>query len=1476
MFKKLCLALAVIAMLGAGSALAEDKYATTDMTWAEFYAGEIGVKSSDLAVSYDAVSTATQRFVSRFSGGFLAATSGDGSVFSGVKAVQVRISEDVYNALADKSRYTESSSAFTEYKVLSSDGSFGKMFTTSVDANSALSGLSVSLSGGPSNHHGNYTIAISGLTWASLDVSVGTSYDKFLGATLETSDGTVYGLKPLHNLWVRGDLAQQGGFSVQEFTEGNGTKLSYAHTADLPGKTIKKITYMLKNQPDVVISCDLFVKSWTDASAKVSGDVKSGSNVKAAIVFSDLPSGAAYTLSSLEKITGHHQSTALTAGTDYSYSDGVITFTDVDAGNYSATFTDETYADLVASFSISDYYATTNMSWAEFYAGETGQTSSELSSAGLDAISTPTTSKFKRFPLLWGAVSPDVDGTVISGEKAVQVRMTGQVYAALSDKSRYTLSSDTFSEYKQVSADGTFGPMISDTTLVSTDATVTLATGASSTWGHYTITVSGVSLDIGLSDDKIARKYLGVLLETKSGDIFGMRHNNNIYSDADTIAFCVSDDYVEPHGLGIQRSWEYTKSLAGQTITKITYMLKDIPDVVISCEVYIPSLSTASVSVSADKLTAGSNLSIPLTFSGLPDGVTYTVTSVYSGRGRTRTTFSDYTFTNNVLTINGEVPAGDYTAILQAEGYTDIAAKFTVEERYYYAETDMTWAEFYAGETRSSSADLWAAGLDAVSSPTARVAGRFTQLVSTSNDLGGRDITGVKAVHVAMTEEVYALLSSDSRYTWSDDAFSEYKLVSADGSFGEMLTEYEYADGAVVTLRSGAGATWGNYMLNVSSIDVTLGSGDTRYYLGMLITTSSGDVYGLRHNSNLWFNANDIALSYKEFVEPHGISRDYDYTSDLEGKTITKIQYMLKDRPDVIVSCDVYLKLQTTATVSCDYGTGKHGILAGSGAPITIIFSSDVSYDIASVTPSIRHAAALDSSLYTFSGDVLTLDASLSAGNYRAIFENEKYSDLSLTLTIFTTNVTGDIVSPDNNGASLMFLLTPRGYSDSTDAVLDANKFVNATDYTTISANKTADYSAGISGTGFSFDIVLNGVSSDYTGIVGFSKVVNMTSSTLGSTLYNRIYTVFNALPKVYEEWRVPSSADFALAGLRIVLLQADGITRDLTGLAGGGVIISSDGSIMLNYGAMAADCAQSEITEGSYLLSDEGETLIADGVRDDHIRVAMYIEDLYPYAPRNSADGDPSDTNSVTDNTSNNSEGDNSEGDNTSDNNSGGDNSGDNNSGGDNSGGGDNANNDSPSPSSPNAPGFSMSDTAVLARIRNLLQSMFSFITGNVEVAQLPDDAMGGTREASPEELAALPSGQVPVMVLPVIVVPRTAIYVFGVSLAETGLSVGAPISLMMNAGTDTEVSASAESRTCVFVDDEGNEIDTVPSSMSVNVAAYMEADTEYKGIITTTDETSGGEDTDTSNDDVNRSSGGCNAGLSLIALAVIALKKK
>lgn len=1070
---------ALLSCVSAGAALADDYvYVTTNMTWAEFYAGELGASSSDIAVSYDAVSTATQRFATRF-GAFNATLSGDGTVFEGVKDVQVRMTSDVYNALTDASRFgAPINGSFNEYKEMDADGNFGAMITETVEADS----VDVAISGGKAQGHGNYRITLTGLSYDVLGVTLGTSNDNFLGVKLETTDGTVYGLKPLHNLWIRGNMAEQIGFSVEDFVERNGTHLSYAHTQSLPGKTISTITYMLKNQPDIVINCGLFVKNWSDAAVTVSGDVKSGSNVSVPLAFSDIPDGAGYELASVAKVEGR-TSTVLSPD-EYDYDDETLTFTTLEPGSYTATFTSDTYVDIVAS-------------------------------------------------------------------------------------------------------------------------------------------------------------------------------------------------------------------------------------------------------------------------------------------------------------INA----------------------------YVFATTDMTWEEFYAAEINNTSADL----LDAISSPTARVANRFTQLTSESNDIGGRSITGVKAVQVRFDGTAYAALSDDERFTFVDEVFTEYKPVNSDGSFGKMVTETHVREGATVTLTSPG--TWGDYVLAVSSIDVTVSSGDEYYYLGALVETSDGSVYGMRHNNNLWFSAKDLAISTAEFVEVHGVSRSYAYTADMEGKTITKITYMLKNMPDEIVSCDVFLKLKTDATVAPEYETGWHAVMAGYNVEVPLVFSNvptSADYSLSGVTFGTgRNRKAVSDC--TMSGDVLIIAGEVSEGTYTATFVDQTYANIAATIQVYTTNVADKIISADKNLAGLMFLLTPAGVCDSTDEVLDAQNFVNATEWTKIDDNATSTYSAGLEGSGFTLEVKLSDdLPSDKMGILGFSNAFSITRQTIGSSDFVALSAKILALPDVAYGWRVPTGEQLKDMGLTVVGLYPDGVSRDITDYVSSGLLPTTE-SIMMSYGTVLIDRAFTESEEGKvYQLSEEGEGTMSDGLKDKKITATWYV--------RYSANSTPSPDDDKKDKES------------------------------------DDHHIDPTVPTvKPSAPSTAMTTEAKQSEVKAKLASLSSKVTADTQVQfGLPDSALKGDQSvSSPED---------DTVYLPVIEVDEAKVYIFGVSLDS--FVPYDPIYWSSNAvdvTTGEFVSAADAEEAAMFFDSNGNETNVVPSDRFVNVAAYLEPGYTYSPTITTVqvpDQTG-----------VSSSSGGCNGEVTLVGAMMMSL---
>ena len=1403
----------ICALLMTGAAFA-DHFATTDMTWAEFYAGEVGEAASDLeAAGLDAISTPTTGHTNRFPL-LLSAESPDGSgtVISGEKAVPVRMSDSVYNALTDKSRYTFVETEFDEYKEVSADGSFGEMVSDHTTAANPV----ITFVTGASASWGQYQFTISGV-----DLDIGLSGDKiarkYRGVVLETSDGKKYGMRHDNNLWSdAGSIA----FCVNaNYTEphGQGVTRDYDYTSDLAGKTIKKITYLLENTANVEIYCNnVYVNKPT--SAEISVEVLSTDTARLTVKNSE--SDADYAPVSVYRGSGRGR-TNLAAETNYTFENGVLTITSDDntaLQDYTVIFRDgnNKYNDISTTFNFYYHYATTDMTWAEFYAGEVGEAASDLEAAGLDAISTPTTGHSNRFPLLLSAESPDVSGTVISGEKAVQVRMSDDVYQTLKSNSRYKFVSGVFSEYKVVNSDGTFGKMV--TQLTSVDATVNLASGASARWGHYQINISGANIDIGLSN-KIAAKFLGVVLETSDGKKYGMRHDNNLWSDADTIAFCVNANYTEPHGQGVTRDYDYTAALEGKTISKITFLIKDAADVEIPCNLKVKTLGNATVSA-----TVSGDDTVNFTLSG--DSSSYTLSSVSSGSGRNVKTLnpSDYTYSNGVLTITGG-GSGSYTAYFTSDTYADISETFAFDN--YYATTDMTWAEFYAGETGKSKSELEAAGLDAVSSSTNRISGRFSQLVA-SND--GYDIVGVKAVQVRMSNNVYQVLSRDTRYTLATKAFSEYKVVSSDGSFGKMTdTGTKTVNDATITLSSGGSATWGNYQLGISGVNITVSSGDTRYDLGATIETSDGTIYGLRHNSNLWFNADTIALSFRDFVEAHGVHRDYDYTSDLEGKTIKKITFILKDQADVVINCDVFLKNWTDATVKAT--EPAMGFLVPL-ASLDLVFTgvpSDANYTLSMFqSGSGRNRSTISADLYTFANNTLTMKDGFNTGAYRVVFadSNDKYVDLATSFTIYTTDANSLIMPDANNAAELDFLLTPRGAMASIDAELDKNKFVNASSYTTSSDNYSAAFTNAaniITGSGFSFDIALKNVSSDYSAIVGFEKTFRLTTANCGSDFAAILaemkkFPVFSYGGVNYV--MIEDTSKFKDMGLKVMSLNLDGTSRDITSDFSVGAIIESDTSIAIIYGGMMADSAT--LSEGEYLLSPEGEKLFRDGVKDDHITATWFFVKTSTSSGGGGSEGDDEPSTEVPET----------------------------------------AYQESQTPSETARENFA--EPAVVEKVANTIKEQLGSLPSGVDgtLIVLPDSAKFGTRELTNGEVAALKDASEDILVvLETMKVDSDGIYYFKVP--SDNLEIGKLIFIHMLVGDSSETKSVRSSSfeddgdNAVFVNDNGDVITKVPASKDVNVAAYMEADTEYTPVVTTSDSKTTPEYHHSS------SGGGCDSGI-------------
>ena len=283
-------------------------YAKISIPYADYYYGEINnvepeadpekltakLDAPDAAAdirsdgNYDAVSSVTNKKVEKFTTA-VSEVVGDGSTISGVKDVNIAISKSLYEdakkAIEEKKESTNPLLTFVaeikettdqtpaEYKVLNSDGTFSKTVGNTVknDLESTITTTS---------NYGNYQIDIK-----DLEVEV----DNVQGVVIETKEGKKYGMEHLANIWLS---PEELAFAAAPFTENHGNAQAYIRYQDLPGQTISKITYLLKDADDIEIDTDLFCKLLAPENYSIKGDesanyTKDGSQIKFEITSDD-------------------------------------------------------------------------------------------------------------------------------------------------------------------------------------------------------------------------------------------------------------------------------------------------------------------------------------------------------------------------------------------------------------------------------------------------------------------------------------------------------------------------------------------------------------------------------------------------------------------------------------------------------------------------------------------------------------------------------------------------------------------------------------------------------------------------------------------------------------------------------------------------------------------------------------------------------------------------------------------------------------------------------------------------------------------------------------------------------------------------------------------------------------------------------------------------------------------------------------
>ena len=259
--KRLVSSLMAAAMLtgavAAGGVLAESDayiYGTMQIPYGAFYAAE-GVASE-----VDAVTSATPTKWSSetlAAGTYSAAHEADaGGDILGV-VYPVAITQESLDALADANYGFEAlASVPGAYKIVTVED--GAAVFSAVQGETTVIEAEASLSNNTA--YGDFVVNVAAINNANGTSDVGTIY----GVLLKTTDGAVYGLRHLENIWLD-QLAWSVGFVTEERS---GNALSSEDYADMMGKTICGITYITETGSHA-LSTNLYVPVKFDGGVEV-------------------------------------------------------------------------------------------------------------------------------------------------------------------------------------------------------------------------------------------------------------------------------------------------------------------------------------------------------------------------------------------------------------------------------------------------------------------------------------------------------------------------------------------------------------------------------------------------------------------------------------------------------------------------------------------------------------------------------------------------------------------------------------------------------------------------------------------------------------------------------------------------------------------------------------------------------------------------------------------------------------------------------------------------------------------------------------------------------------------------------------------------------------------------------------------------------------------------------------------------------
>ena len=473
-----------------------------------------------------------------------------------------------------------------------------------------------------------------------------------------------------------------------------------------------------------------------------------------------------------------------------------------------------------------------------------------------------------------------------------------------------------------------------------------------------------------------------------------------------------------------------------------------------------------------------------------------------------------------------EEELSDAEDVFGAEGETEAFAEDgnAVESGFVYGTANIPYADFFYGEMNEvqqnaemqlDAADpVTAAGYredgmyDAVTSCTNNKSKRYATSYYTENtENGSVTLEGIRDVNIAVPTSLYkeaqeaikegkncsnqllSIIGSLKNVSETAPESGEYKVLNGDGTLTAMTTETKTltVDSSIST-----SSVWGNYQVSVEFGDNNADQPTTANMMGVIFETSNGEKYAMEHSQNLWLRTGEIAFAVKDgFVEPHKNTIDAKRSQGLEGKTITKITYLVKDGADIVIPTNLLCKYKLANGQGINGPEEKVVYTNNTFIPTKVQLTYNVpessSYKLTSVQYGGKALKEGSYNDYTYDDTTKVLSvyggafANTGVGSYTLTFADQSeapYEDITVPIVLSADETKIQFAIQDNK----LVKIDPNG-----DTIYEAKDYIKNITSIKIDGQALGGKKANISE-------IAKTVFNENTGVVNFDAKVNNTA----------------------------------------------------------------------------------------------------------------------------------------------------------------------------------------------------------------------------------------------------------------------------------------------------------------------------------------------------------------------------------------------